>query len=102
MKISKCSKFVTARVTVSGRDGKVYTLTMFHVISSIVDGIDEVNVRRKLLCAPACRFNVDKGDVALICDYFAIFMFHSIQMVCSLFCHNNLIYVFQICVLVFT
>lgn len=41
MKLSKCSKFVTARGAVTGRDGKMHTLTMFHnVISSIVDCID--------------------------------------------------------------
>lgn len=63
MKMSKCSKFLTPRVKVSGRDGKLYTLTTFHVISKIVDGIDRVAVRRKLLHAPVCRFNADKSDV---------------------------------------
>ena len=30
MKISKCSKFQTARVSVRGRDGKVHQLIMFY------------------------------------------------------------------------
>ena len=64
MKVSKCKKFVTARVSVGGWDGKVHTLTMFNsVISSIVEGVNRANLKRKLLAAPAFRFNADKGDV---------------------------------------
>ena len=64
MKVSKCKKFVTARVSVGGRDGKVHTPTMFNsVISSIVEGVNRANLKRKLLAAPAFRFNADKGDV---------------------------------------
>ena len=40
------------------------TLTMFNsVISSIVEGVNRANLKRKLLAAPAFRFNADKGDV---------------------------------------
>lgn len=64
MKASKCKKFATARVAVGGRDGKVHTLTMFNsIISSIIKGVNEADLKRKLLAAPAFRFNVDKGDV---------------------------------------
>lgn len=45
MKMCKCRKFVIARVMVSDRDGKLYTLTMFdNIISKIVDGIDGMDV----------------------------------------------------------
>ena len=64
MKVSKCKKFVTARVSVGGWDGKVHTLTMFNsVISDIIEGVNGVDLKRKLLAAPAFRFNADKGDV---------------------------------------
>ena len=60
----KCKKLVTAKVTVSDRDGKAYMSMMFDsVIASTVEGVDGVDVKRKLLCAPAFRFNIDKGDV---------------------------------------
>ena len=43
---------------------KVHTLTMFNsVISSIIEGVNGANLKRKLLAAPALRFNADKGDV---------------------------------------
>lgn len=64
MKVTKCTKFMTARVSVGGRDGKVHTLTMFDsVVSKIIDGVGGGDVKRKLLAAPACRFLVDKGCV---------------------------------------
>ena len=40
MKLKKCKKFLIARVSVDGSDGKWHTLTMFNnVIMKIVDGI---------------------------------------------------------------
>ena len=64
MKVTKRTKFMTARVSVGGRDGKVHTLTMFDsVVSKIIDGVGGGDVKRKLLAAPACRFLVDKGCV---------------------------------------
>ena len=54
MKVSKRNKFVTARVSVGGRDRKVRTLTMFNsVISSIIEGVNGADLKRKLLAAPA-------------------------------------------------
>ena len=61
MKVSKCKKFVTARVSVGGQDGKVHTLTMFNsVISSIVEGVDGANRCWLLLLFDLIA---DKGDV---------------------------------------
>ena len=61
MKVSKCKKLVTARVSVGGRDGKVHTLTMFNsAISSIVEGVNGANH-----CWLPLLFDLiaDKGDV---------------------------------------
>ena len=64
MKLSKCGKFLTARVSVDGLDGKKYMLTMFNdIIRKIVDGVDGADVKRKLLAAPSLRFSIDRGDV---------------------------------------
>ena len=42
-------------MSVGGRDGKVRTLTMFNsVISSIIEGVNGADLKRKLLAAPAC------------------------------------------------
>ena len=43
MKVSKCKKFVTARVSVGGRNRKVHTLTMFNsVISELLKVLMEL------------------------------------------------------------
>ena len=64
MKLNKCTKFLTARVSVESSDGKRHMVTMFNkVIMEIIEGITGDNLKRKLLSAPMMRFNVDKGDV---------------------------------------
>ena len=64
MKVTKCSKFLTARVSVGDQDDKVHTLTMFDsVVSKIIDGVGGGDVKRKMLAEPACRFLVDKRCV---------------------------------------
>ena len=63
VKMEKSKRLMTAQVTVSGNDGKVYSLTMFNnVISSIIDGIDGGSIERKLF-APTLRLSGDEGDV---------------------------------------
>ena len=68
MKWSTCTctckyrKFVTAKVTVGGKDGNIYVLTMFSdTIAKVIDGVDGGDVKR-LLAAPICCFLVDKKN----------------------------------------
>ena len=66
MKRSKCTKHLTARVSVGALDGNYHKLTLFNtVILKIIDGLqpDGADLKRKLLAAPALRFIVDKADV---------------------------------------
>ena len=64
VKVSKCKRLMVARVTVSGKDGKMHALTMFNdVIGSIVAGIEGGSIERKLLLAPTLRLSIDKSDV---------------------------------------
>ena len=64
MKLKKCKTLETARVVVSDQGGREYTLTMFDsVIANIIEGVNGADIKRKLLRAPAHRFNIDKGDV---------------------------------------
>ena len=63
MKRSKCKNLVTARVSVTGSDGKLHTVTMFDDVIKSIIGNSGQDVKRALLGAPAFHFNVDKGDI---------------------------------------
>ena len=64
MKCSRCKKLMTARVCVTGEDGKMHTLTMFdNIIQKIISDHNTQDIKRALLDAPEHRFNLDKGDV---------------------------------------
>ena len=58
---SKCRKFKTARIIISGKDAKSHTLTIFNdLIDTIVDGVEGPMT---LLTAPPFIYSVDKKDI---------------------------------------
>lgn len=66
MKRSKCTKHLTAKVSVGALDSNYHKLTLFNtVILKIIDGLqpDGADLKWKLLAAPALHFTVDKADV---------------------------------------
>ena len=53
-----------SKVTVSDRNGEAHIFTMFDsVIANVIEGVNGVDIKMKLLCAPAFRFDINKGDV---------------------------------------
>ena len=65
MKRSKCSKHLTARLSVGGLDGNCHNDTFQQCHLKIIEELhaDGADLKRKLLAAPALHFIVDKGDV---------------------------------------
>ena len=71
-KMKKCIKCVTARVVVSGKDGKNHNLILFSdVIWSMMmregkDDVDGDDVKQKLMQVEAMKFYVDNRDIVYL------------------------------------
>ena len=75
IKMKKCIKCVTARVVVSGKDGKNHNLMLFSdVIWSMMslemregkDDVDGDDVKQKLMQVEAMKFYVDNRDIVYL------------------------------------
>ena len=65
MKSIKCQNHRTVKVSVTTRDGKAHSLTLFNDIINDIIGSDSDDPARSLLMAPAMKFSVDSNNVVV-------------------------------------